>query len=150
MPSQRPSGFFFGRLANFINAELWGKVTTVPWGVVFPHPEAGPLPRHPSQLYEAGLEGLALFAIMHVMANHTRALHKPGLMVGTFLTGYGIARFSVEFVRETKDYFFSPEHWFTMGMFYSIPMVLAGIAFILYSQRAEKQNPPRTKRDAKS
>ena len=101
-----PIGLFFGRLANFINAELWGKVTTVPWGVVFPHSDAGPLPRHPSQLYEAALEGLLLFAVMHFMAYHTRVLHRPGQMVGTFLVGYGLARFGVEFVRETKDYFF--------------------------------------------
>lgn len=130
-----PIGLFFGRIANFINGELWGKVTTLPWGIIFPHPDAGPLPRHPSQLYEATLEGIVLFAIMHYMAYNTRALHKPGMMIGTFLLGYGAARFSVEFVRETKDYIFSPDNWFTMGMLYSIPMMLAGLAFIFYATR---------------
>ena len=125
-----PIGLFFGRLTNFINGELWGKVTTVPWGVVFPHPSAGALPRHPSQLYEAGLEGLVLFAMLFLFTWYTRALHKRGFMTGVFLLGYSLSRFLVEFVRETKDYIGSPDNWFTMGMLFSIPMGIAGAALI--------------------
>lgn len=130
-----PIGLFFGRIANFINGELWGKVTTVPWGVVFPHPEAGPFPRHPSQLYEAGLEGIVLFAILYFLTWHTRALQKRGLLVGIFLLGYAAARFAVEFVREAKDYIGSPDNWFTMGMLFSLPMALAGAALIWFALR---------------
>jgi len=130
-----PIGLFFGRIANFINGELWGKVTTLPWGVIFPNPAAGPLPRHPSQLYEAGLEGIVLFFILYYFAWHARALHKRGLLIGIYLLCYSIARFSVEFVRETKDYIGSPDNWFTMGMLFSIPMGLAGLAFIWFALR---------------
>ena len=131
-----PIGLFFGRIANFINGELWGKVTTVPWGVVFPSPYAGPLPRHPSQLYEAGLEGIVLFGILWFLVWQTRALHKRGLTTGVYLLGYAIARFSVEFVREAKDFIGSPDNWFTMGMLFSIPMALAGLAFIWFALKA--------------
>ena len=138
-----PIGLFFGRIANFINGELWGKVTAAPWGVIFPHPDAGPLPRHPSQLYEAALEGIVLFCILYALTYHTRILHRPGLMTGIFLVGYSIARFSVEFVREASSYVFSPEHWFTMGMLFSIPMAIAGAGFIWYGLRAESPSEPK-------
>ena len=136
-----PIGILFGRLANFINGELWGKVTIVPWGVVFPHPEAGPLPRHPSQLYEAGLEGLVLFAILSLFAWKTRALHKRGFLLGVFLLCYGLSRILVEFFRETKDFIGSPDNWFTMGMLFSIPMALAGLAFIWIAMKRPELLP---------
>jgi len=128
-----PIGLLFGRLANFINGELWGKVTTVPWGVIFPHADAGPLPRHPSQLYEAGLEGIVLFCILYYFTWYMRALHRPGCTTGIFLLGYAIARFFVESVRESKDYIGSPDNWFTMGMLFSLPMGLAGLALIWFA-----------------
>jgi phosphatidylglycerol:prolipoprotein diacylglycerol transferase len=140
-----PIGLFFGRLANFINGELWGKVTTLPWGVIFPDPSAGPLPRHPSQLYEAGLEGIVLFLLLYFLTWHTRALHKRGLMVGVYLLGYAVARFLVEFVRETKDYIGSPDNWFTMGMLFSLPMALAGAAFIWFALRGPRAEPQTNK-----
>ncbi len=138
-----PIGLLLGRLTNFINGELWGTVTTVPWGVVFPHPEAGPLPRHPSQLYEAGLEGIVLFALLYYLTWHTRALHRRGFMTGVFFLGYAVARFLVEFVRETKDYIISPDNWFTMGMLYSIPMGLVGLAFLWFAVNAPVKKPQR-------
>ncbi len=135
-----PIGLFFGRIANFINGELWGKVTTVPWGVIFPHPNAGPLPRHPSQLYEATLEGLVLLIILSVIAYNTKAFTRPGLITGIFLIGYAIARTIAEFFRETESYFLSPDNWFTMGMLYSLPMVAVGVGFIWFALR--KPAPP--------
>jgi len=143
-----PIGLLFGRLANFINGELWGKVTTVPWGVIFPHPDAGPLPRHPSQLYEAGLEGIVLFCVLYYLTWYMRALHRPGLTTGVFLLGYAIARFFVEFAREAKDYIGSPENWFTMGMLFSLPMGLAGLAFIWFALNSTQT--PQKKSVAKS
>ncbi len=140
-----PIGLFFGRLANFINGELWGRVTTAPWGVIFPHPDAGPLPRHPSQLYEATLEGLVLFGILWVLTYHTRIFHRPGLMTGIFLVGYSLARFSLEFFREASSYVFSPEHWLTMGMLFSIPMGLAGAGFIWFALRKKPAARPEAK-----
>jgi phosphatidylglycerol---prolipoprotein diacylglyceryl transferase len=126
-------GLFFGRLANFINAELWGRTSTVPWAMVFP--DAGDLPRHPSQLYEATTEGLILFAVLWWLTHRTGALRKPGVIAGTFLTGYGLARSFCELFREPD-----PGHWFTIGPFtagilYSLPMILAGIVIIRMSQR---------------
>ena len=91
-------GLFFGRLANFINAELWGRPTDVPWAMVFPG--AGPMPRHPSQLYEAALEGLVLFAVLWWLTHFRLALRRPGVVAGTFLAGYGLARSFCEFFRE--------------------------------------------------
>ena len=86
-----PIGLFFGRIANFINGELWGRTTDMPWGIVFPH--GGPLPRHPSQLYEAGLEGLVLTGLAAVLIIRYQALMQPGKIFGTFLAGYGISMF---------------------------------------------------------
>jgi len=119
-------GLFFGRLANFINGELWGKPTELPWGIVFPN--GGPLPRHPSQLYEAFLEGLVLFVVLRILTHRYGSLRRPGLTGGAFIAGYGAARILVELVREPDPqlgYLFGPV---TMGMLLSIPMVLVGIA----------------------
>src|SRR5262245_7603098 len=97
-----PLGLFFGRLANFINGELWGRPTNVPWAMVFPHPEAGGLERHPSQLYEAFFEGLVLFALLWWLAHRMQALRRPGVVAGTFLMGYGLPRsFCEVLVRKT-------------------------------------------------
>src|SRR5579871_5351028 len=92
-----PFGLFFGRIANFINGELWGRVTDVPWGMIFP--TGGPLPRHPSQLYQASLEGIVLFLILFV-AERAGARQRPGLLTGLFLIGYGMARSTGELFRQ--------------------------------------------------
>lgn len=121
-----PPGLFFGRLGNFINAELWGRPTDLPWGMVFPG--AGPFPRHPSQLYEAGLEGLALFAILWVYTSRPRGTKRAGAVGGLFLIGYGCFRFAVEFAREPDahlGYLFGG--WLTMGMLLCLPMLALGI-----------------------
>lgn len=157
-----PPGLFFGRLANFINGELWGRPTDVPWAIKFPtlcrSPEiqgcAAPgewfytgaeLARHPSQLYEAGLEGLLLGSVLFIMARRG-ALKTPGLIAGVFFLGYGAARFFVEYFREPDAQFVTPDNPFgfvvsagpvgiTMGQTLSLPMVLLGIGLILYSRR---------------
>jgi len=128
-----PIGLFLGRLTNFINEEVWGRVTTVPWGVVFS--TGGPLPRHPSQLYEAFLEGIVLFAIMAFLALRVPPPPK-GVLLGSFLVFYGIFRIFVEFFREPDSSLgFLAGDWLTMGMLLSIPMVLAGIGLIVWSRR---------------
>ncbi|MEQ8327561.1 prolipoprotein diacylglyceryl transferase [Parvibaculum sp.] len=136
-----PIGLFFGRLANFINSELWGRVTDAPWGVVFPN--GGPLPRHPSQLYEAFLEGILLFIVLRLLTHHFDALKKPGVVTGAFVCGYGIARTFVEFFREPDQqigYLFGG--WFTMGMLLSLPMAIAGAALVWYFARAAAKPAP--------
>ena len=119
-----PLGLFFGRIANFINGELWGRPTTVPWGIVFPG--AGPLPRHPSQLYEAALEGVALFALLAWGTWGRKLLNRRGVLMGMFIAGYGVIRISLENLREPDS--FMPQFPFglTMGMMLSAPMVLVG------------------------
>ncbi|MEM7566277.1 MAG: prolipoprotein diacylglyceryl transferase [Pseudomonadota bacterium] len=127
-----PIGLFFGRIANFINAELWGRTTDLPWGVVFPN--GGPEPRHPSQLYEAALEGVLLFVILQVLVARG-GLKRPGLAIGTFLLGYGVSRMLVELVREPDaqiGYLFGPV---TMGMLLSLPMALIGLGLVLSARR---------------
>lgn len=129
-----PIGLFFGRLANFVNGELFGRATTVPWGIIFPH--GGDLPRHPSQLYEAVLEGLLLFAVLALMAWRSRALAYPRMISGAFLIGYGLSRIIVEFFREPDVQLgFLFGGWLTMGMLLSVPMVLLGIYLIWLSRR---------------
>ena len=128
-----PIGLFLGRLANFINAELWGRVTDVPWAIVFPG--AGPLPRHPSQLYEAALEGLVLLVVLGLLVR-AGALKRPGTIIGVFALGYGIARFICEFFRQPDaqlDFYWG---WATMGMLLSLPLMLTGIAFLWAARRA--------------
>ena len=130
-----PIGLFFGRLANFINSELWGRVTQSPWGVVFPN--GGPLPRHPSQLYEAGLEGLLLFVLLGFLIWRQRILARPGLTIGVFLAGYGASRALIEQVREPDahlGYIFSG---LTMGQILSLPMIAAGIVFVVLGMRSK-------------
>ncbi len=128
-----PIGLFFGRIANFINAELWGRVTDAPWGVIFPN--GGPAPRHPSQLYEALLEGLVLFAVIAVLVYRRDALLRTGLVSGVFLTGYGLSRILVETVREPDAYIGFLAFGTTYGQWLSVPMVLYGLYLIWNAQR---------------
>jgi len=129
-----PPGLFFGRLGNFINGELWGAPTTVPWGVVFPDPRAGALPRHPSQLYEAGLEGLALFAVLWLYSSRPRP---RGCVTGLFLVLYGAFRFAVEFIREPDPQLgYLAFGWLTMGQLLCLPMVCAGLWLLLRARGA--------------
>jgi phosphatidylglycerol:prolipoprotein diacylglycerol transferase len=136
-----PIGLFFGRLANFINGELWGRFTDVSWGMVFCNERiksiylgtcpAGEIARHPSQLYEAGLEGLVLFIVLRLMTHHFDALKRPGLVSGAFLIGYGLARSTAEFFRD-PHFMVGP---FTAGQIYSLPMIAGGIFLIWYTLR---------------
>src|SRR5215470_4523023 len=129
-----PIGLLLGRLANFINAELWGRVTDVPWAMVFPG--AGPLPRHPSQLYEATLEGLVLLILLGLLLR-AGALRRPGTIIGVFALGYGVARFICEFFREPDTQVGFLWGGLTMGMLLSLPLMLAGIAFLWAARRAK-------------
>jgi phosphatidylglycerol:prolipoprotein diacylglycerol transferase len=127
-------GIFLGRIANFINGELWGRPTDVPWGMVFPN--GGPLPRHPSQLYEAALEGLVLFAVLALLIR-AGALKRPGLILGAFALGYGIARAICEHFREPDAQLGFLWGGLTMGTLLSLPLMLAGIALIAAAMRRE-------------
>jgi phosphatidylglycerol:prolipoprotein diacylglycerol transferase len=140
-----PFGLFFGRLANFVNHELWGARTDVPWAVSFPEVVNGLLvngpPRHPSQLYEAFLEGPVLFAILWWMFWRTQARYEPGKLVGAFILFYGIFRFLVEFVREPDAQFagtFIEASGLHMGQWLSLPMVLGG-AWLMWTAKARRQ-----------
>lgn len=123
-----PVGLFFGRVANFINGELWGRVTTAPWGMIFPH--GGPLPRHPSQLYQAGLEGLCLFLLVLIL-EWRGGRRRPGLLTGAFLLGYGAARMVGELFREPDEFLGFLAGGLTMGQILSLPMAILGAALIL-------------------
>ena len=125
-----PIGLFLGRIANFINGELWGRPTDVAWAMVFPG--GGPLPRHPSQLYEAVLEGLVLLAVLAVLMRFG-ALKRPGMIIGCFAIGYAIARTICEFFREPDVQLGFLWGGITMGQLLSIPLFLAGLCFILYA-----------------
>jgi phosphatidylglycerol---prolipoprotein diacylglyceryl transferase len=127
-----PIGLLLGRIANFINGELWGRPSDLPWAMVFPN--GGPLPRHPSQLYEAGLEGLVLFVVLAALVR-AGALKRPGTITGAFALGYGIARLTSEFFREPDAQLGFLWGGLTMGMLLSLPLILAGIAFIVVAQR---------------
>ena len=148
-----PAGLFFGRIANFINAELWGRPTDMPWGVIFPGEAAqtcegiayGLCARHPSQLYEAGLEGLLLGLVL-LFAVRAGALKLPGTVTGLFLMGYGAARFFVEFFRQADPQFITPDNpmgnalqlgatGLSMGQLLSLPMIAAGLWLILRARR---------------
>jgi phosphatidylglycerol---prolipoprotein diacylglyceryl transferase len=129
-----PIGLFLGRLANFINGELWGRVTDVPWAMIFP--SGGPLPRHPSQLYEATAEGIVLFIVLNVMVRFG-ALKRPGLISGSFLLGYGVARVVCELFREPDVQLGFLWGGLTMGMILCIPLMLAGIAVLTYTLTRE-------------
>lgn len=146
-----PMGLFFGRVANFINAELWGRPTDVPWGVIFPGEAAqycpgvvGPCARHPSQLYEAGLEGLLLGLLLLYLVFGRKWLCMPGAVSAVFFIGYGFARFSVEMVRQPDALFMTMENpvgyaifWgsggLTMGQILTLPMILVGIGVLIYA-----------------
>ncbi|MEA2997226.1 MAG: phosphatidylglycerol---prolipoprotein diacylglyceryl transferase, partial [Alphaproteobacteria bacterium] len=121
-----PIGVFFGRLANFVNGELWGRPTDVPWAMVFPSPEAGPWPRHPSQLYEAALEGLVLFCVLALLVR-AGALKRPGLILGAFAIGYAVTRSVCELFREPDAQLGFLWGSMTMGMLLSVPLLIAGI-----------------------
>lgn len=126
-----PVGLAAGRLGNFINGELWGRVTNVPWGVIFPH--AGPLPRHPSQLYELALEGVVLFVILWWYSAKPRPLMAVSAL---FLFCYGAFRFSVEFVREPDAHLgFIAFDWLTMGQVLSAPMIVGGLGLLWWAYR---------------
>jgi phosphatidylglycerol:prolipoprotein diacylglycerol transferase len=127
-----PIGLFLGRLANFVNGELWGRIADVPWAVVFPY--AGPQPRHPSQLYEAALEGVLLFAVL-MLAARSGALARPGLIGGLFVAGYGLTRVVSEFFREPDAHIGYLTGGLTMGMLLSLPMIIVGVAAIVYASR---------------
>lgn len=128
-----PLGLFAGRIGNFINGELWGRVSDVPWAVVFP--TGGPLPRHPSQLYQALLEGLLLFIVLWWFSSKPR----PRMAVsGLFLTAYGVFRFLVEFVRvPDPQYGYLAFDWFTMGQLLSLPMIIAGAVLLWLAYQAK-------------
>ncbi|MCL6707028.1 prolipoprotein diacylglyceryl transferase [Pseudomonas sp. R2.Fl] len=131
--SVAPAGLLFGRLANFINGELWGRVSDVPWAVVFP--TGGPFARHPSQLYEAALEGLVILVVLQVMARGG-ALRRPGLITGVFAILYPLARIFVEFFREPDAQLgYLAGGWLTMGMLLSLPMLAAGVWALLRALR---------------
>lgn len=129
-----PIGLFFGRCANFVNGELWGAPTDLPWGVVFGG-SAGLVARHPSQLYEACLEGLVIFAVLYLLSRRMPPLPR-GFFSGAFLVLYGIFRFCIEFVREPDaqlGYLWGG--WLTMGQVLSAPLIVAGIALLLFALR---------------
>jgi len=134
-------GLFFGRLGNFINGELWGRPTDVPWAMLVPDPNGGPaVARHPSQLYEATLEGLVLFTVLWFYTSRPRPRYAPS---GLFLICYSLARITVEFVREPDVQIgYLAGGWLTMGQLLSLPMLLLGIGMMLYaySQRAPSGN----------
>jgi phosphatidylglycerol:prolipoprotein diacylglycerol transferase len=127
-----PIGLLLGRIANFINGELWGRASDVPWAMVFPG--GGPLPRHPSQLYEAALEGLVLLGVLFVLVRGG-ALKRPGFILGAFAIGYAIARSVCELFREPDAQLGFLWGGLTMGMLLSVPLILAGFGFIAYAMR---------------
>ncbi len=151
-----PIGIGLGRVANFINAELWGKPTLVPWGVIFPGPQAQACPwdwpvalcaRHPTQLYEAALEGLVLFAVLAYLVWRKGWLRSPGAVTGVFLAGYGLARFTVEIWRQADAQFITPDNplghvlalgpvGVSMGQVLSLPMIVVGLVLIVQARRA--------------
>lgn len=131
-----PMGMLLGRLANFINGELWGRgPTDVPWAMVFP--TADDLPRHPSQLYQAGLEGLAMLVIMMALFWFTRARYRPGLLAGVFTLGMGLARFVNEFFRQPDQQLadFAARTGLSMGQWLTIPLILIGLIVVLFALR---------------
>lgn len=133
-----PIGLFFGRCANFINGELWGAPTDMPWGVVFGG-AAGMVARHPSQLYEALLEGVVLFIVLFALSRKTPARPR-GTFFGTFLLLYGLFRFVIEFIRQPDaqiGYLLGTD-WFTMGQALSIPLMVAGVVFLIYAWKTKK------------
>ena len=128
-----PMGYMLGRLANFVNGELWGRATDVSWGMVFPH--GGNVVRHPSQLYQAGIEGFVLLVIMMLLFWKTKARYRPGLMVGVFTVGMGAGRFINEFFREPDAQLadFAVRTGLSMGQWLTIPLILTGLIVTFYA-----------------
>jgi phosphatidylglycerol:prolipoprotein diacylglycerol transferase len=135
-----PIGLLLGRFANFINSELWGRPAdpSLPWAIVFPN--GGPEPRHPSQLYEAGLEGILLFIVLAVMIR-MGALKRPGLILGSFIALYGVARITSELFREPDPQLGFLWGGLTMGMLLSVPMIIIGIIIIVAAVRRKVPSP---------
>jgi phosphatidylglycerol---prolipoprotein diacylglyceryl transferase len=131
-----PLAFAAGRLGNFINGELYGRATDLPWGMVFHSPGAGPEPRHPSQLYQFGLEGVALFVILWLYSAKPRP---TGAVSAVFLLGYGIFRFIAEYFREPDDFLGLLALNLSMGQWLSLPMVLAGLVLLFWAWRRPKK-----------
>jgi phosphatidylglycerol:prolipoprotein diacylglycerol transferase len=140
-----PIGLLLGRIANFVNSELFGRVADVPWAVIFPN--GGPQARHPSQLYEAGLEGLVLLAVMIWVGWRPRVPGSAGRLGGIFLIGYGIARSIAELFREPDAHLGFLAGGITMGQLLSLPMVLVGAAFLTWSHVASRRSTPQQPRD---
>lgn len=147
LATSAPIGLFFGRCANFINGELWGRPTTQPWGMIFPHVDQ--VPRHPSQLYEAFLEGLVLFTILYLTATRTPALKRlPGLSCGIFFVGYGCARILVECFREPDAHI---GYWIggtTLGQWLSLPLVIIGFWFIGHAVCSQRRAPNKSQKSS--
>ncbi len=134
-----PIGMLLGRLANFVNGELWGRVTDVPWAIIFPLSDTLD-PRHPSQLYQAGLEGLLLLLVMSFLFWRTRARYNPGMLVGIFAAGMGLARFVVEFFREPDAQLmaFAQSSGLSMGQWLTIPLILVGL-WLAWTAKGRRQ-----------
>lgn len=135
-----PIGLLFGRIANFINGELYGRVTDVSWAMVFP--AGGPEPRHPSQLYEAFLEGLVLLVVLFFVANYTKLKQMPGVLAGIFVSGYAISRIIVENYREPDEHIGFLFMQITTGQALSFPMLAIGLLVIAYSYKVAKKKEP--------
>jgi phosphatidylglycerol---prolipoprotein diacylglyceryl transferase len=131
-----PPGFAAGRIGNFINGELYGRTTDVPWGMVFLSPGAGPLPRHPSQLYQFAMEGVLLFVILWIYSSKPRPL---GAVSAVFLIGYGVFRFIAEFFREPDDFLGLLAFKMSMGQWLSLPMIAVGIAMLAWAYRRNER-----------
>ena len=134
-----PIGLFFGRIANFINGELWGKITDVPWAMVFPNAFPPGVPRHPSQLYEAGLEGIVLFFILNYLVVRVQVHRRPGMVIAWFLALYGLFRFMGEFLRDSESKIYG---WFSMGQALSLSMWI-GAAVLFWYAFSHRPKPAR-------
>lgn len=135
-----PIGFFFGRIANFINGELFGRTTDVPWAMVFPR--GGDVPRHPSQLYESALEGLVLFVVLFVLVRSQEVRERPGLLSVVFLTGYAAFRFVVEFFREPDTQLGFVFLTFSMGQILSAAMIIGALVLLVLIMRGHTRYEP--------
>jgi phosphatidylglycerol:prolipoprotein diacylglycerol transferase len=133
-----PLGLGAGRIGNFINAELWGRPTNLPWAMIFPNVDVQP--RHPSQLYEAGLEGVLLFLILWF---YSRKPRPTGAVSGVFLLGYGVLRFAVEFTREPDNFLGLLAMGWSMGQWLSIPMIIGGVVMLAWAYRPRKSGMQR-------